>query len=143
PDISDLRIDRDQPRTPSGGRGKLWFAGILVLALAGVAIGVLRAPRAIEVRVASAAVSGAGATGAGISANGYVVARTKASVSAKIAGRLEYLSVAEGSFVRRDQVIARIESSIYRAQVEAAKAQITEAQAQLVQARRDHERAKK
>src|SRR2546426_927567 len=50
PDISDLRIDRDQPRTPSGGRGKLWFAGILVLALAGVAIGMLRAPRVIEVR---------------------------------------------------------------------------------------------
>jgi RND family efflux transporter MFP subunit len=104
----------------------------------------MRAPRTTVVHLTTATVTGgASLTGAGISANGYVVARTKASVSAKIAGRLEYLGASEGSRVRRNEIIARIESSVYRAQVESARAQIAEVEAQLVQARRDHERAKK
>ena len=143
PDISALRINRDAPRATSGSRWKVWLLGVAVLVIAGVAFALLRAPRAIEVQVAPVSVTGGGAGSSGISANGYVVARTKASVSAKIAGRLEYLGVTEGSHVRQGEVIARIESNIYRAELQAAKAQITEAQAQLVQARRDLERAKK
>ena len=143
PDISALRINRDAPRATSGSRWKAWLLGVAVLVIAGVAFALLRAPRAIEVQVAPVSVTGGGAGSSGISANGYVVARTKASVSAKIAGRLEYLGVTEGSHVRQGEVIARIESNIYRAELQAAKAQITEAQAQLVQARRDLERAKK
>ena len=80
--------------------------------------------------------------GEGISANGYVVARTKASVSAKIPGRLEYLGVREGSNVKRGEVIARIESADYQAALGAARADVAQIEAQLVQARRDLERAK-
>src|SRR3712207_7703218 len=48
---------------------------------------------------------GAGGSGAtSVTANGYVVARTRASVSSKVPGRLAYLGVAEGSYVQRGQV---------------------------------------
>ena len=43
-------------------------------------------------------------------ANGYVVARTQASVSAKLPGRLAFLGVSEGSHVQRGQVIAGLEN---------------------------------
>jgi len=48
-----------------------------------------RAARSVRVATGGGTISAAG-----ITANGYVVARTKASVSAKVFGRLAYLGVA-------------------------------------------------
>ena len=145
PDLSRLRIRRDTPAASGGSarRGWVWLVLLAVVALAAAGFFVLR-PRPVEVEVASATVSGgAGAvTGAGISANGYVVARTKASVSAKIAGQLTYLGVHEGSHVRSGEILARIESDAYAAAAEAAKAEIGRIDVDLAQARRDLERAK-
>jgi HlyD family secretion protein len=85
----------------------------------------------------------------GITANGYVVARTQASVSSKISGRLAYLGVEEGSVVRRGDVIARLENADYQALVQQAEAEVTrahaalgEAEAQRDQLRRDLRRAR-
>ena len=142
PNISDLRINRGGAPSRETGRGRLVAFALVALAVTAGLLWFLRVPRAIAVQTATATVTGGAVTGgAGISANGYVVARTKASVSAKIAGRMEYLGVTEGSRVKKGQVIARIESGIYGAQVEAAQAQIGEARAQLAQAERDLERA--
>ena len=144
PDLASLRIDRDAatPQPPGRRRG----AAIAIAACAIVAIAAalfLSRGRATEVQVASVSVSGgAGAADAGISANGYVVARTKASVSAKVPGRMEYLGVHEGSHVRRGDVIARIESGNQQASVRSARADLLQIQAQLGQARRDLERAR-
>ena len=52
-----------------------------------------------------------------LTASGYVVARRKAVVSAKIQGRLSDLRVEEGSVVRQGEVIARLESIDYEAAV--------------------------
>ena len=71
-----------------------------------------------------------------LNASGYVVARRKAVVSAKIQGRLENLAVEEGSRVREGEVIARLESRDYVAQVERADAAIQRAEADLLEARR-------
>src|SRR5262245_41251532 len=130
PDLSRLRISRDDApeRLTVPGRG-LWIA-ILLLPLAIAAWWLLR-PRALEGEVATAAATGGGSvSAAGISANGYIVARTKASVSAKVLGRLEYLGVSEGSQVRRGQVIARIESADYRAALRAARARSEQLEAE-------------
>jgi hypothetical protein len=105
PDLSGLRIDRNAP-----SRGRLralklsaGLAGLAVLFVAAV-FWWLRGGGAIDVAVAKAeVVGGGGADAVGITANGYVVARTKASVSSKISGRLVFLGVSEGSFVRRGQ----------------------------------------
>jgi RND family efflux transporter MFP subunit len=100
--------------------------------------------RPASVQVASVAVSGGAAAGAdGITANGYVVARTKASVSSKIMARLDYLGVHEGSRVRRGDIIARLESGEVEAQLAAARASEAQIAAQRTQAQRDLDRAQK
>jgi RND family efflux transporter MFP subunit len=143
PDLSSLRIQRDEPSSRRSRRGIGWLVGLGLLA-ALVAAGVLLRPRPTVVEIATAAVSGgSGAGGAGITANGYVVARTKASVSAKTMARLDYLGVHEGSRVRKGEVIARLESGDVAAQLLAARANEAEITAQLAQAQRDLERAQR
>jgi RND family efflux transporter MFP subunit len=144
PNLSDLRINRDDPpanASSGGGRRLLWLAPAVAVVAIGAALAISK--RTSEVKVATVTETGGGsATSAGINANGYVVARTKASVSAKIPGRMEYLGVNEGSRVRKGEVMARIESQDYQAALAAARAAVAEAQAQLAQGRRDLERAK-
>jgi RND family efflux transporter MFP subunit len=145
PDLSSLRIDRrDQPATtaPGGRRRLIWILAAVVLVGTGALL--LLRPRPAEVRVATVEASGGGGvvSGGGITANGYVVARTKASVSAKIPGRMAYLGVSEGTRVRRGQVIARIENADYFAALNSARAQLAQIQVELAQARRDLERAR-
>jgi RND family efflux transporter MFP subunit len=148
PDLAKLRIDRDEP--PPGLRRALWrnlAVALIGVGLVAALIVFLRGSRAATVQVfpVTLAVSGAGgASGAGagatsVTANGYVVARTRASVSAKLAGRLAELKVSEGSFVRQGEVIARLESADYQAQVAQAEAALATSRAEAVEAtsRRD------
>ncbi len=144
PDLSRLRISREAAAPARrGGRRAPWIAAIVVV-LGGLVLWlVVLRPQPLAVETAAVTVEGGGGavTGDGISANGYVVARTKASVSAKIPGRLAYLGVSEGSHVRAGQVIARIESDAYVAALAAAQANVRLQQAQLAQTRRDQARA--
>jgi RND family efflux transporter MFP subunit len=145
PDLSALRIDRGTP-TPSPGRRApgLAIALLVAVALAGLGTAWWRlAPRTPLVRVALAEATGGGtASGDGITANGYVVARTKASVSAKILGRLSWIGVTEGSEVKSGAIIARIEDSDYQAALAVARANILQFQAQIAQAKRDLSRSR-
>src|SRR5262249_12185148 len=52
-----------------------------------------------------------------------------------------YLGVSEGSKVKRGEVIARLESGDFAAQLASSRAQVAQAEAQVVQARRDYKRA--
>lgn len=153
-DLSRLRIDRDRAPNPSRRRNRRRAAAVggALVVIAGVVVWQMSA-RAQSVKVASIeVVGGAGAANGGsvgITANGYVVARTKASVSSKVSGRLAYLGVTEGSHVRRGDVIARLENADYqaallqaRADSQQAVAALAEAEAQRDQARRDLARAK-
>jgi RND family efflux transporter MFP subunit len=141
-DLSALRIDRTPP-SPAGGGGRLplVYALVLVLAAASAFAWWRASAHSLVVKVASAEATGGGsASGEGITANGYVVARTKASVSAKILGRMASLGVTEGSEVREGTVIARIEDSDYQAALASARANLLTFEAQITQARRDLKR---
>ena len=136
-DLSKLRIDRETPPPIRRAfrRNLLIAAGAAVLFLS-VAL-VLRRGGAAEVQVAVAEVVGGSGAGGGttaVTANGYVVARTRASVSAKVPGRLADLRVSEGSFVRRGEVIARLENADYQAQRAQAEANVATARAELIEA---------
>ena len=144
PDLSSLRIRRDDDATGGSGRGRAWAIAAALIVLGGAAAWFLViAPRqAIAVRVAIVSATGGGsASSEGITANGYVVARTHASVSAKILGRLATLRVHEGSVVHKGDIIATIDDADYRAQLAAAKAAEAQIAVQLAQAKRDLERA--
>jgi RND family efflux transporter MFP subunit len=84
----------------------------------------------------SAEAAGSNAGAPLLNASGYVVARRKAVVSAKIQGRLSSLKVEEGSRVSEGEIIARLEDRDYLAQVERAEAAIQRAEADLLEARR-------
>ena len=142
PDLSRLRIHRE-PTAPSRGRRGLWLAVVAVLLLALLSLTLLR-PRSVLVEVASATATGGGSmTAAGISASGYVVARTKASVSAKVLGRLTYLGVQEGSHVKQGEVMARIENGDYRAALASSRATLSQLRVESAQATRDLDRARR
>jgi HlyD family secretion protein len=146
-DLSKLRINRDSPSPPEKKaltRNLILF-GLAVIVVA-VALAILRgrAVPQIQVVTVSASVGNAGSSGAAagatsVTANGYVVARTKASVSAKIAGRLAYLGVSEGSVVKRGDVIARLDNADYQATVSQAQANIGSAEASVIEARSDRD----
>jgi RND family efflux transporter MFP subunit len=72
-------------------------------------------------------------------ANGYVVARTKAAVSAKIPGRLAALNVSEGSQLQKGEIIARLDNADYTAAVGQAVAQVASAKATLIEAQSDRD----
>ncbi len=146
-DLSKLRIDRSAPPAPvrrALGRNVSIFVVAVVL-VAVVAI-VLRTQSVPLVQVATASVSTGGAGGAtggatSVTANGYVVARTKASVSAKTAGRLAFLSVSEGSYVHRGEVIARLDNADYQASVSQAQANVAAADASVIEATSDRDQS--
>lgn len=153
-DLSRLRINRDAGSASSHRRSRrtlLIVVGLAVVVLVPLAAFVLNDRRAIEVEVARAALrgGGAGSGGGGLTANGYVVARTKASVSSKVPGRLAYLGVEEGDLVQAGAVVARLEAAEYEAAVRQADAEVLaaeaarlEAEAGVTQAERDLERAR-
>jgi RND family efflux transporter MFP subunit len=143
PDLSKLRINRDAP-PPSLRRALRRNLALLVGALIvfGGAFLMLGRGRAVPVQVAVAApISGAGGSSSGagagtsVTANGYVVARTRASVSAKLAGRISDLRVSEGSYLRRGEVIARLDNADYQAQLGQAEAALASSRADLTEAR--------
>ena len=146
-DLSKLKIRRDPP--PSV-RSALWrnsTIAVVAIGLLAAAYYYFRASSIPEVTVVSV-MSGGGTAGADaiggtgstiVTANGYVVARTKASVSAKTPGRLAYLGVTEGSKVRQGEIIARLDNADFQAAVSQAEANVASAEATVIEARSDRD----
>jgi RND family efflux transporter MFP subunit len=148
PDLEALKIDHEA-RSEGSGRGR-----IVVLALAALAVvlalgfALSRSSRAVEVRVAEVrAVSGA--SSAVLNASGYVTARRKATVAAKITGRVTDVRIEEGMPVREGQILALLDDSEWRAQLEVAEAErsvaarsVAEAEFSLSEAERNLKRTR-
>ena len=92
--------------------------------------------RVTKAEVSAASIAAAAEGTPLLTASGYIVARRKAVVSAKIQGRLSSLRVEEGSRVREGEVIARLENRDYLAQVERAEAAVQRAEADLGETKR-------
>ena len=146
-DLSKLRINRDDP-PPAVKRAlgrALWLTGAAALIIAVVVvIGRRGGTVPVQVVTVSTTTGGTGAAGGGsgsvaVVANGYVVARTKAAVSAKIPGRLAVLNVSEGSRVEKGTIIARLDNADYAAAVGQAEAGLASAKATLIEAQSDRD----
>ena len=139
-DLASLKIDRDKPRKNPWRWPLLLFAPAILGLLALYALRARQAFAGVEVVAVQATVQKqqqSGAAGSPIlTASGYVVARRKAVVSAKIQGRLAELKVEEGSRVREGEIIAKLESADYEAQVTRARAQVQRADADLAENQR-------
>src|SRR5207245_10132256 len=100
-------------------------AGVAACVLAG------RGLRPARVEVVSAAVVTEGQATMLLSATGYVEAERKADLSPKITSRITALNVTEGTRVKKNDVIAPLDSTDLDAQLAEAKANWTNAQAEL------------
>lgn len=122
PDLGALRID-DSKRGNGGEPGRrrwLWVA----LALAVVAVGAFVAIGGRPPEVVVAAARGAGGRVAALlNASGYVTPRVRATVAAKITGRVVEVLVDEGMRVEAGQVLARLDEADVRARLAAAVAE--------------------
>ncbi len=144
PDLSKLSIDRTAARAPRARRRLWpWAAGLAVLVATAVLgfSGGLGSPVTVETAAVTTAYPSQAVTA--LNATGYVVAQRKAAVASKATGRLEWLGVMEGSRVKRNEVIARLESRDVAAAREQAAANVQVTMANLEQAQaelRDAER---
>jgi HlyD family secretion protein len=142
-ELASLRIDREPRRRIRWG---LWiFLLLLVAAVSAAGLYVVRTKpellnfAAVEVEPVQASVQTTGGASAGtpiLTASGYLVARHQSVISSKIQGRLSALYVEEGSYVKKDEVIARLEDIDYIAAVAKAKADIEYAKANLAEMER-------
>ncbi|PYQ22359.1 MAG: hypothetical protein DMF79_06110 [Acidobacteria bacterium] len=145
-ELASLKIDRTPPASSPWRWPLLLFVPVILFLGVLYAFRARQALSAPEVETVRAAVSRDVEASAGtpiLTASGYVVARRKAVVSAKIQGRLSDLRVEEGSVVREGEVIARLESTDYEAQVKRARAAVQRAEADLAENQRQLQLAEK
>ncbi|MGN2243911.1 efflux RND transporter periplasmic adaptor subunit [Frateuria sp. GZRR33] len=145
--LRQLKIDRGHREAVSTAPVRWpWIAGAAALVLLAVGIGGwwMLANRPLAVQTVTAAAPGGAEAGAVLQATGYVTARRQATVSAQITGTLTDVLIEEGDHVTKGQVLARLEDSAYRANLDAAQAgaraaqaQVGQLQVQLIQARHD------
>jgi len=145
PDLSALRIHRDDEEAGSRRGLRAVLLGTLLVVIAGALLAGYRVWNSAtmpEVEVARATVESSSAGIEILTATGYVVADRKAAVSPKISGRLEYLGVDTGSRVKPGQIIARLEHHDLDAQLSDAKSVLANYQAAHNQAEAELEQAR-
>ncbi len=143
-DLSRLRIERGNGSPRRRGRHGWW---LLFIALAAGGAGgyfYFGSHAAIPVEVVVVTQAYPSQANTQLNATGYVVAQRKAAVASKATGRLEWLGVREGSTVRENEVLARLENKDMMATLQQAQANVMLTRANLQQGEvemRDAQRA--
>jgi RND family efflux transporter MFP subunit len=141
-DLEPLKIDRG-PRGPRAGGGRRgvgrWVGWLVLLAVLAGALWVFQKPvrgwidrlslPRVDVAEAYAADARSSAAISGTAANGYVVARNRAALSADTPGRIVELNVEEGTVVEQGDVVARLYYDEYEAAAQSALAELEAARA--------------
>ncbi|MDE2400655.1 MAG: efflux RND transporter periplasmic adaptor subunit [Burkholderiales bacterium] len=130
--LSQLKIDRGAQAPVKKKSSVLpWILAV------GVAVGTgayYFYPRTLEVKTTSVVFSTASQQYVQLTASGYVVAQRRAAVASKGSGRLLELNVREGSHVKKDELIARLDDSDINAALLGAEAAVHQAEANIKQA---------
>jgi len=135
-DLSKLKIEKS--RVVTGTRKKRRFIYWVFLIVAVLVVGFLYVKGvftpAIQVQVATVSQTYPSQAFTMLNASGYVVAQRKSALASKVTGRLIWLGVEEGSFVKKDQVIARLENQDVSASKDQAAANVNVTRFNLEQA---------
>src|SRR5271166_3165122 len=128
PDLSSLRISDAKRTNPSSSKRWFWIIlALIVLGLVGAAASAFR-NRKIAVEVASASRPANGPAGV-LDASGYLTPRRRATIAAKITGRVTGVFFDEGTRVAEGQLLATLDDSDVRRALDAAKADRDSSQA--------------
>jgi len=121
-DLGSLRI-QDSHRSGSGVGKKLGYASAvlgLIVILGGIALAFRNQTPTVE--VVTALKPEAGGRSAILNASGYVTPRRRATIAAKITGRVTGVFFDEGTHVRAGQLLATLDDSDVKKALDSAKA---------------------
>jgi RND family efflux transporter MFP subunit len=128
PDLGSLRIGDSKRNASRSSRRWLWLIlGVLALILLAAAASAFR-DRKAEVEVAAARKPVNGPAGV-LNASGYITPRRRATIAAKITGRVTSVMFDEGTRVTEGQLLATLDDSDARRALDSAKADRDSAQA--------------
>jgi RND family efflux transporter MFP subunit len=142
-DLGSLRIEDRQRSSSSWGKRLAIFFGLLVVlgGLSGAVFTFWYQKSVVEVTVVQKSASNGGRE-ALLNASGYVTPRRRATIAAKITGRVTGVFFDEGTHVSEGQLLATLDDSDFRkalnaakADYEASKAAIADLEVQLKNAR--------
>ena len=142
--LNVLRMDRKADAMALQRRTRPLLIGgvVALLVVAGIVAWLLFRPSYIAVQVVEARAVQDASGGAGsarlLNASGYVVPRLQAVVSSKVMGKVSAVMIEEGMHVKAGQVLARLDDSMARDQVNVAKSQLAAAQALANQTEVEH-----
>jgi RND family efflux transporter MFP subunit len=140
-DLASLRIERSAPSGSSSARVLLWLVGLA--AVGGVAfVGWRFASSAIQASLFQTEVSMTEVASVSpaqaqiqLTSSGYVVPQVEIDVSSKIVGRVDKVTVHEGSVVKQGQVLFELDANDQRTAVATAQARAAAARARAATAR--------
>jgi len=142
PPLDGLRIERGAEQK---SQSKVWLAAasVAVLVLLGAAFWWHSGSNAATVRTAVArdAMSGGSGEHIVLNASGYVTARREATVSSKVTGKVTEVLIEEGMKVKAGQIVARLDDSNVKANLDVAGAQLASAQAALAETEAQYKNA--
>jgi RND family efflux transporter MFP subunit len=134
-DLSKLKIDKSKVIFRPRKRKKIIYATLVVISI--IILVLLFAKGiftpSIQVQVATITQIYPSQAFTILNASGYVVAQRKSALASKVTGRLIWLGVEEGSRVKKDQVIARLENQDVIASKDQAAANVNVARFNLEQ----------
>jgi RND family efflux transporter MFP subunit len=132
--IHQLKIDRSAT-APAANRSLVaWILlGIVGIAALGWAVLTLRTTTAVVELDIARKPTGVAAADSVLDASGYVVERRQTTVSSKVTGKVMQVFVEEGMVVEEGQVVALLDDTSERAQLELAKARTQSARALLAE----------
>jgi len=122
PDLGSLRI-HDGQRSKTGTAKRVIFAAIPVLIFAGIVVAAyaFRSQKPV-VEVATAAKPEAGGRQTALNASGYITPRRRATIAAKITGRVIGVFFDEGTRVAEGQLLATLDDADVKRSLDSAKA---------------------
>ncbi|MYC60027.1 MAG: biotin/lipoyl-binding protein, partial [Gammaproteobacteria bacterium] len=131
--LNELKIDREKP-DETGFRPLRWFIPIALLAGAAFVFWHFRPLQQVQALTVDTTVAQAprqllASTESVLDATGYVIARRMATVSSKVTGKVMEVLVEEGMRVEEGQVLATLDDSVNRAQLNMEEAQVASARA--------------
>jgi len=128
PDLSSLRISDTKRKSSGTAKRVLWVVIPIVLLGLVVAASFSLRNRKPEVEVTSAVKPVSGPSGV-LNASGYLTPRRRATIAAKITGRVTGVFFDEGTRVAEGQLLATLDDSDVRRALDAAKADRDSSQA--------------
>jgi RND family efflux transporter MFP subunit len=123
PNLSDLKIDHQARPSDGGARRLMLIAATILVTIAVIAILIVGGTSVTTVEVAIARAAPTGGSATVLNASGYVEPRRKATVSAKITGKVTEVLVDEGMVVEEGQILAQLDASDARRRYEAIRAE--------------------